>query len=530
MGAKTSKQKFLSSLDLPTTFDEVQCRKVWDKYDVDGSDRLERDVGSKFIMEYAQIMGLRKEKLQKCSRRFFDSFEPAVTTTIHWSEAVKLFTNANANTAAPIPRYNESKYTSPPKPVLSPKFAEERDRQTKKIEQQNAILNQAVAERDWKAIRKLVTTKPEVLDVSEAIRAAYQLGRSDMVKFLVESDADIGDAAATMAGREHWSAVKYMLHHNADVDTTHDDMTAFHYAIRSDDTSMARFLIEQNADIELPNGKGWTPLRTASFRGSTSLVELLINNKAAVNHTFKDGTSALFWATQNSRSASSIVSLLCKSRADPNIVQTDTKTTCLLQSAYHGRQELVKILLRHGANIECRDERGFTPLLTSIYWYAHSSERIFEGYCDPGLKSRLLQTARYLISAGANLDTPDNWHAFNARKFAENDKILNYTLLRATIKRRTGIPSSTVTDIICQYMGVVDPREGRISSRHSRSDRKRRGDYKRSHDDGTSSSHSHHTRSSLNKVARDREREKEAMKRRINARQTGGRRQYTMTF
>jgi ankyrin repeat protein len=59
------------------------------------------------------------------------------------------------------------------------------------------------------------------------------------------------------------------------------------------DGSVLRLLLEHGADVNVPNGSGWTPLQRASYNGALEAVRLLLEHGADVEAKDKDGRTAL---------------------------------------------------------------------------------------------------------------------------------------------------------------------------------------------------------------------------------------------
>jgi ankyrin repeat protein len=131
---------------------------------------------------------------------------------------------------------------------------------------------------------------------------------------------------------------------------------------------VARFLVENGADINAQNRSGWTPLNTAVNGGHKALVELCLSHGANVQTPDSDGNTALHIAAR--RGFRSIVELLLTHGADIN-AKTKSGSTPLHLAAANGFKSVGELLISHGADVnslasETRDsqERSFvgTPL------------------------------------------------------------------------------------------------------------------------------------------------------------------------
>ncbi|KAL0089348.1 ankyrin repeat-containing domain protein [Phycomyces blakesleeanus] len=83
--------------------------------------------------------------------------------------------------------------------------------------------------------------------------------------------------------RRHWPVVEYLVRDaKADIHhQDHDRWTVLHNACSSGHGPMVEFLVEQGADVNMPNRMGHTPLINAASRGHVSIVEYLLEKAKA---------------------------------------------------------------------------------------------------------------------------------------------------------------------------------------------------------------------------------------------------------
>lgn len=157
----------------------------------------------------------------------------------------------------------------------------------------------------------------------------------------------------------------------------------------------ARRFIEQSVNInDSDNQLGITPLHCAVHQGHEEMVELLLEHKANLNITCKQGKSALHIAAEqghrkiiklllhqriNSRTANrqgdtalqlavgtthdeATVPLLIKSRFDMDVQNTSTGNTALHLAVQLKRPRILSFLLEKGANVNILNRDGITPL------------------------------------------------------------------------------------------------------------------------------------------------------------------------
>jgi len=171
-----------------------------------------------------------------------------------------------------------------------------------------------------------------------------------------------------------------------------------HDAFSSGDQARVVALLRNGADIEEHNSHGWTPLMAASLHGQVDLARLLLDHGAVLHAVNAEGKAAIHYAAM--RGGAEAVRLLMRLGADMNAADTfgnyaplhlaaahcnrqivqetcaallaaggdvDARskwgTTALWSAAIAGRGELVDFLLRHGADLETRDQQGRTVLI-----------------------------------------------------------------------------------------------------------------------------------------------------------------------
>lgn len=272
--------------------------------------------------------------------------------------------------------------------------------------------------------------------------ALFQAVRNGDVAFLKSHLTKAGLAARDRRGATplmlaaafgNFETLKLILDSGADVNAWNDfDATALLWGAR--DADKARLLIERGANINAPSRQGRTPLMLASLReGGSPVVALMLAKGAAVNVQDTRGDTALglaatigevetmrlllakgadpavvnrkgetpiILATKSKRPEA--VRLLILKGVDVKVASTSyanvrhgpiamTKMTPLHRAAAFGPVEMVRDLLKAGADASASDSRGLTPLI-----FAVATE-----YPDPAI-------VRALLQAGADPNARDN--------------------------------------------------------------------------------------------------------------------------
>lgn len=174
--------------------------------------------------------------------------------------------------------------------------------------------------------------------------------------------------------------------------------TLLHSAIMQNNTEAADILKRHNADINYKDNSG----RSAIFYAQTpETLKWLINNKANINLTDKNGQTALHYNVINNNT--DIIKYLLKYKAEPNIKDNNQLTPLV----YAKTIKIMKLLLDNGADPNIITSKGNT-LLHNV------------------TKTNNLKGVYYLLQAKANPNIPDK----NGKlpiEYAANQDI--YTLL-----------------------------------------------------------------------------------------------------
>ena len=185
-----------------------------------------------------------------------------------------------------------------------------------------------------------VSQEQERLSLDQELITAAEQGEVSSLRSILERGArvDARDArgrtallAATQAGRV--DAVKVLLAAGANVDLQDDRLdNPFLYAGAEGLLEILRQLIEAGANTRLTNRFGGTALIPASERGHVEVVrELLTRTDVPVDHVNNLGWTALLEAV-------------------------------LLGSGGARHQQVVQLLIDHGADVNIPDRSGLTPL------------------------------------------------------------------------------------------------------------------------------------------------------------------------
>lgn len=222
------------------------------------------------------------------------------------------------------------------------------------------------------------------------------------------------------------AATQYLLSLGAKTEVPSNRVAPLLRAVEHNHVRIVQLLLDYGASTETADKKGRTSLMTAAWRNHWHVLQVLISRGADVNakdlrkrnvlHNLaadkqcdwgedvielllgtgcaldgadgRDelGRTPLHWACATGKLR--VAELLLTRRrgpiADVNAVELRNKTSLHIAAA-HGREDIVQLLLKHGADIEARSDGGWTPL--------HNA-------CDKGA----VEIVRLLLQAGAKIN------------------------------------------------------------------------------------------------------------------------------
>ncbi|XP_077597057.1 receptor-interacting serine/threonine-protein kinase 4 isoform X2 [Stigmatopora nigra] len=141
-----------------------------------------------------------------------------------------------------------------------------------------------------------------------------------------------------------------------------------HYAVSSANEEALKFLLLNNADPNLANARGSTPLHLAAEKQLKPLAELLLARRSAnVDAKDEDQYTALHWAAQNGDEAVARLLLDRGAAIDETDGQGRTPAHVACQ---HGQENVVRVLLSRGADVRVKGKDDWTALHFAA-WQGH---------------------------------------------------------------------------------------------------------------------------------------------------------------
>nr|XP_057943953.1 receptor-interacting serine/threonine-protein kinase 4 [Doryrhamphus excisus] len=141
-----------------------------------------------------------------------------------------------------------------------------------------------------------------------------------------------------------------------------------HHAVTLANEEAVKFLLLNNADPNLANARGSTPLHLATENHSKPLAELLLGRRSTnVNAKDEDQYTALHWAAHNGDEA--IARLLLDRGAAINEIDGQGRTPAHV-ACQHGQENVVRVLLSRGADVRIKGKDNWTALHLAA-WQGH---------------------------------------------------------------------------------------------------------------------------------------------------------------
>ncbi|XP_031640648.1 serine/threonine-protein phosphatase 6 regulatory ankyrin repeat subunit A-like [Contarinia nasturtii] len=283
-----------------------------------------------------------------------------------------------------------------------------------------------------------------------ALIIAAKSGHTNFVKVLLENKADVNILSKNIWSALHIAAygnypdiVKMLLDHGADVNARNEwGWTAFHLmSIRGLDAAIKR-LLDNGFDINLktnntPPTSEWTPLYAAAAYDQMGIVKFLIFNGADVNATNHEGKTArdiakdkaafdhiiavkeFFDAAEgglqdkikpliekgvnineenNNGDTALIISsrlghysfvkVLLNNNAGVNLVHNNKWQSALHSASYAMKEDIVKLLLDHGAHANAMDAEGLSPFhIMASKGLNHAIRKVLDNWFNINLKT-----------------------------------------------------------------------------------------------------------------------------------------------
>ncbi len=201
----------------------------------------------------------------------------------------------------------------------------------------------------------------------KALVSSVVSNKTEAMQFLLNNGANIdstygSEALVDACLRGNLEAVKFLVEHGVKINGKDSDGMPLQTAAKFGKTEVVKYLIEKGVDVNAVSkyddgSRGESSLMAASYSGQFDIVKLLVENGADIN--FQNESAALFGAA--SQGSRHIVEYLIQKGAEINY-QNSKGQTALMQAAYWGWLDNVKVLIKYKADASVRDKEGHTAL------------------------------------------------------------------------------------------------------------------------------------------------------------------------
>jgi len=192
--------------------------------------------------------------------------------------------------------------------------------------------------------------------------------------------------------------------------TTADGITSLMYAAEKGNLNICKKLIDAGADVNLKPKWGSSALIAATQYNHLEIVELLILNKAKYNIKDDIDYNALSYAV--AYGFASIAETLLFYGASPLIKCNDSYP--IMIASFYGDTLMLKILTTYKANLNVKDDKGFTPLMIAT-------------------QNNSLEAVKFLYENGANINEINvlNQSALSLAVINNNKEITEYLISKS---------------------------------------------------------------------------------------------------
>ena len=299
-------------------------------------------------------------------------------------------------------------------------------------------------QRELIAVAKVSSTARLPADGASAAASDEEAKEIQRLKETIKNSPDLINARSTgertplhnAASKGQLEVARFLLDNKAQV-TAKDNSgsTPLHVAANNGHKAMVELLLGRGADVNARDNLQQTPLHLAASEGYQAVAEALLAHGADVNARYYRGSTPLHGAAVNDRAG--MVLFLLENKADID-AKDNEGTTPLNHAVKYGKSDLAKLLVEKGANVDIPGTWGDTPLHSTIVKF---SDELFKAILSrkPDLELKNgddmtpLQTAVYrgnaravelLLKAGANPNVRFDWK----EKFIKDDRTQPYVV------------------------------------------------------------------------------------------------------
>lgn len=154
---------------------------------------------------------------------------------------------------------------------------------------------------------------------------------------------------SALLNQRNTTIIQTLLDFGANLDEGYE--SAIFYALENYQNT--KFLIERGANVNQSNAFGKTPLFYAIEFQEKDIIELLLNNKADVNHKYINNNEKLALSANIESNTPYFITFCALEHTSKNV---------LMHAAAYGNTEILKLLVQKGVKLFEKDDLGFNAL------------------------------------------------------------------------------------------------------------------------------------------------------------------------
>jgi ankyrin repeat protein len=204
-----------------------------------------------------------------------------------------------------------------------------------------------------------------------ALMQASRWGYAEAAMLLIKAGADVNRGEGSKngtalhvtitEGKGQSEIIKALLAKKARIEARDSDgNTPLILAAKGDRLEALKLLLQARAAVNAEDSRGISALAWAAMKGAEQSALLLLEHGAKVDQASKDGMTPLFHAAHGGHAE--IVRALLEHRADPNPVENKYGDSALMRAAQAGHQDVVELLLAKKAKVNHANHKKLTAL------------------------------------------------------------------------------------------------------------------------------------------------------------------------
>lgn len=177
---------------------------------------------------------------------------------------------------------------------------------------------------------------------------------------------------------EYESMLNYLITCGASSSTNPNEIHPIHLSLYQNNISLLRILLDQLSGSfvqnklinDLTDNNGLNPLHLAVYNQCTESIRLLYRYGGDINHLTSEVKYPLIWAMETYEIDDRVIEYLLELGGDVNKIDPANTLSPLIVAIISDRYELVRLVLKHGANVNQKFEDSYTnPLKIAIDFY-----------------------------------------------------------------------------------------------------------------------------------------------------------------